>query len=374
MQNEQSNPGTTVHVALGERSYDIIIQPRVLAIAGELIAQKVKGRRCLVVTDRSIGPLYGPKLAKGLQMAGFDGSLAELPPGEGTKAMKTVEFLYERCLEASLDRDSCLIALGGGVVGDLTGFVAATFYRGIDFVQVPTTLLAMVDAAIGGKTGVDHPKSKNAIGAFHQPRIVLADPLTLVTLPERELKAGLAEVIKYGVIDDASLFSYLEENMQKLLNKDAAALAHVIQASAAIKARIVSQDEREKSGGPRALLNFGHTFAHAIESATSYQAYLHGEAVAIGMTLASELSVELKLLAPEARDRIVALIQRAGLPTRLSPDDPGTDILHAASFKDKKVASGKLRFIVATSIGAAKILTDIPEETVKKVWNMPRTA
>ena len=363
---------STVHVSLGERSYDIVIQPDVLAQTGQILAQKIKGRRCLVVTDRNIGPRIGPKLAKSLQTAGFDGSLAELPPGEGAKSFKVLEFLYDRCMDAQLDRDSCLIALGGGVIGDLTGFTAATFYRGIAFIQVPTTLLAMVDAAIGGKTGIDHPRAKNAIGAFHQPKTVLIDPTVLTTLPERELKAGLAEVIKYGVIDDAELFAYIEKNISALLEKKPEALSHIIESSAAIKARIVSQDERELAGGPRALLNFGHTFAHAVESATNYAGYLHGEAVGLGMVLAAELSVRLKLFSEGERERLVALIRAAGLPTNLKPDDPATEILYTAMFKDKKMEAGKLRFIVANKIGKASIITDVPAELVKAVWDTAR--
>jgi 3-dehydroquinate synthase len=363
---------STVHVSLGERSYDIVIQPEVISQTGTILAQKIKGRRCLVVTDRNIGPKYGPKLAKSLQTAGFDGSLAELPPGEGAKALKVLEFLYDRCLDAQLDRDSCLIALGGGVIGDLTGFAAATFYRGIAFVQVPTTLLAMVDASIGGKTGIDHPRAKNAIGAFHQPKTVLIDPAVLTTLPDRELKAGLAEVIKYGVIDDAELFGFIEKNTTALLEKKPEALAHIIERSATIKARIVSEDERELAGGPRALLNFGHTFAHAVESATNYTGYLHGEAVGIGMVLAAELSVRLKRLSETDRDTIVALIRKAGLPTNLKPDDPATDTLYQAMFKDKKMAAGKLRFIVADKIGKASVITDVAEDVVKAVWETAR--
>jgi len=363
---------STVHVSLGERSYDIVIQPDVLGQTGQILAQKIKGRRCLVVTDRNIGPRFGPKLAKSLQTSGFDGSLAELPPGEGAKSFKVLEFLYDRCMDAQLDRDSCLIALGGGVIGDLTGFAAATFYRGIAFIQVPTTLLAMVDAAIGGKTGIDHPRGKNAIGAFHQPKTVLIDPTVLTTLPERELKAGLAEVIKYGVIDDADLFAYIEKNIGALLEKKPEALSHIIESSAAIKARIVSQDERELAGGPRALLNFGHTFAHAVESATNYAGYLHGEAVGLGMVLAAELSVRLKLFSEEERERLVALIRAAGLPTNLKPDDPATETLYTAMFKDKKMEAGKLRFIVANKIGKASITTDVPAELVKAVWETAR--
>ena len=372
MDYETNTPNPALRVELGERSYDILVRPGAIAEAGGIVAGLIKGRRCLVVTDRNVGPKFGTLLASSMQKAGFDGSAVELPPGEDAKKMKFAEFLYDRCIEAQLDRDSVLLALGGGVIGDLTGFVAATFYRGIALVQVPTTLLGMVDAAIGGKTGMDHPKAKNAIGAFLQPKVVLADPLTLMSLPDRELKAGLAEVIKYGVIDDAELFGYLEENMETLLKKDSAALVHVIGKCAAIKARIVSQDERETAGGPRALLNFGHTFAHALESATDYKAYIHGEAVAIGMVLAAELSVELGLLTRADRDRIKALIEKAGLPTAIKPGDPDTATLHAASFRDKKVAAGKLRFIVTERIGSAKVVTDVTDEVAKKVWDSGR--
>ena len=373
MENSPELQRHTVKVDLGERSYDIVIQPRLIDEGGPLLADCVKGRRCLIISDRNVGRVYGPRLAKSLQSSGFDGTALELPPGEGSKSLEVAKSIYDQCINARLDRDSCLIALGGGVVGDMTGFVAATFYRGIAFVQVPTTLLAMVDAAIGGKTAVDHPLAKNAIGAFHQPKIVLADPAVLDSLPERELKAGLAEVIKYGVIQDAELFSFVGQHAEKLLGKDAAALSYVIERSAAIKARIVSADEREAtSGGPRALLNFGHTFAHAIEAATHYAGYLHGEAVAIGMCMAADLSVELQLLAPADRDLIVSLTAKSGLPTNLNDGDPGTQTLYDAMFKDKKVAAGKLRFVVAEKIGASKVVSDVPDELVRKVLDARR--
>jgi 3-dehydroquinate synthase len=372
MSNEPKSAKRVLPVSLGERSYDIIIQNKLIDEAGPIIAERAKGRRCLVVTDRTIGPKHGYRLSSSLQKAGFDGTAIELPPGEGVKSLEVAGKLYDICIEVGLDRGSCLIALGGGAIGDLTGFVAATFYRGINFVQVPTTLLAMVDASIGGKTGVDHPKAKNAIGAFHQPRVVLIDPETLLTLPDRELKAGLAEVIKYGVIDDAALFEFIEQNAEKLLAKDAGALAHVIERSAAIKARIVSEDERETGDGPRALLNFGHTFAHAIETATNYQGYLHGEAVAIGMAMASELSVEQKLMTHADKDRVIALIDKVNLPSKLQAGDPDTESLYQAMFKDKKAASGKLRFILADAIGKSRIVTEVPEAAVKKAWNARR--
>lgn len=361
-----------IRVNLGERSYEIVIQNGVIAETGALLARLTKGRKVLVVTDRNVGPIFGPALAKSLQHAGFAGSLAELPPGEGAKTLDVAKFLYDRCFDADLDRGSCLVALGGGVIGDLTGFVAATFLRGIDFVQVPTTLLAMVDASVGGKVAVDHPKAKNAIGAFHQPRAVYIDPLVLGKLPDRELKAGLAEVIKYGVLDDRAFFEFIEANIEKLLKRDADTLSHAIETSCTIKARIVGDDERERDGGPRALLNYGHTFAHAIETCKNYQGYLHGEAVAIGMVLAAELSVARKLLGRGDADRIRALIEKAGLPTKLKENDPGADELHAACFRDKKARAGKLRFVLATAIGATKVFDDVPEDAARKAWDGAR--
>ncbi|MBI3828338.1 MAG: 3-dehydroquinate synthase [Planctomycetes bacterium] len=361
-----------VRVSLGERSYEIQIQAGLLADLGSRLLRIAKGRRLLVVTDRTIGPLFGPVLARSLQAAGFDGSLAELPPGEGAKSLDVAKFLYDRCFDAQLDRSSCLVALGGGVMGDLTGFVAATYMRGIDFVQVPTTLLSMVDASVGGKVAVDHPRAKNAIGAFHQPRAVFIDPLVLAKLPDRELKAGLAEVIKYGVLDDRTFFEFVESNVGKLLQRDAAALSSAIEKSCAIKARIVGEDEREREGGPRALLNLGHTFAHAIETCTNYQGYLHGEAVAIGMAMACELSVARKLLSRGDADRVRQLIELAGLPVKLKAGDPPADDLHAATFRDKKARGGKLRFVLATSIGTTKVFDDVPEEAARKIWDLPR--
>lgn len=357
-----------VRVDLGARSYEIRIGEGLVARAGEILSSVLDGRRALVVTDRNVGPHFGHALAGALQKAGFDGTAIELPPGEGAKSLETAKALYDVCFGAKLDRGSCLVALGGGVIGDLTGFVAATYMRGIDFVQVPTTLLAMVDASVGGKTAVDHPKAKNAIGAFHQPRAVLIDTATLAKLPDRDLRSGLAEVIKYGIIDDAAFFDWLEANVPKLLARDAEALAHAIEVSCAIKARIVGEDERERDGGPRALLNLGHTFAHAVETCMNYAGYTHGEAVAIGMVLAGELSVKRGLLGEAGARRIRALIEKAGLPVALKAGDPPPEDLHAATFRDKKARGGKLRFVLADRIGHAAVYGDVPEDQALDVW------
>jgi 3-dehydroquinate synthase len=358
----------TVRVELGDRSYEIRIQPGVLDEAGKLLRGLLRGKRLLIVTDRNIGPKYGHALANSLKKAGFDGSAVELPPGEGAKSLDVAKFLYDRCFDAKLDRASTIVALGGGVIGDLSGFIASTFMRGIEFVQAPTTLLAMVDASVGGKVAIDHPQAKNAIGAFHQPRTVLIDPLTLSSLPDRELKAGLAEVIKYGVIDDAEFFDYCEEHMGELLARDAGALGHAIEVSCRIKARVVGEDERERDGGPRALLNYGHTFAHAIEACKNYQGYLHGEAVSMGMVLAGELAVSRELLKKEEAERIAALLKSAGLPTQLTKDDPEAEHLHRATYLDKKARGGKPRFVLATTIGKAATFDDVPEDEARQVW------
>jgi 3-dehydroquinate synthase len=357
-----------VRVELGPRSYEIRIEAGVMAEAGRILKPVLKGRHVLVVSDQNVGPKHGPPLAAALHKAGFAGDMVLLPPGEGAKCLQVAGNLYDRCFESQLDRASALLALGGGVIGDLAGFVSATFMRGVDFVQAPTTLLAMVDASVGGKVAIDHPRAKNAIGAFHQPRAVLIDPLTLNTLPDRELKAGLAEVIKYGIIEDAAFFEFCEANMGKLLARDAEALVHAIAVSCRIKARIVGDDERERDGGPRALLNYGHTFAHAIETCCGYKGYLHGEAVAIGMVLAGDLAVARGLLRREDAERIRALVEKAGLPTRLKPGDPDPAALHAATFRDKKARGGKPRFVLATAIGKAATFDDVPEEQAKKAW------
>ncbi|MCZ7648547.1 MAG: 3-dehydroquinate synthase [Planctomycetota bacterium] len=370
MTTPQSTPGASqiVPVELGARSYQIRIQAGLLPLLGQDLAARFKFSRVLVVSDQHIGPLHGGTLATSLHRAGVPGEIFLLPPGEGAKSWEVCGSLYGVCFQQGLDRGSALIALGGGVIGDLTGFVAATYMRGIDFVQVPTTLLAMVDASVGGKTAIDHPQSKNGIGAFHQPRAVYIDTDALGTLPARELRAGLAEVLKYGVLEDAAFFEWLEANLAKLLARDGAALAYAIRRSCEIKAAIVGQDERESEGGRRALLNYGHTFAHALESCTNYQSYLHGEAVAVGMVLAGQLAARRGLWSKAEAERVEALISKAGLPVKLRKDDPPPEDLHAATFRDKKTRGGKLRFVLATRLGATEVFKDVPADEALKVW------
>jgi 3-dehydroquinate synthase len=296
--------------------------------------------------------LYGDVVSDSLRKAGFDAPVILIPDGEEYKEPLWSYYLYGELLKQGLDRASALVALGGGVIGDITGFVASTYMRGISFVQAPTTLLAQVDSSVGGKTGVNHPLGKNMIGTFYQPRLVLADVGTLETLPQRELLAGMAEVIKYGVIWDESLLSFLEENREKVLNLDRPAVEHIIRRSCEIKAEVVSRDEREE--GLRAILNYGHTIGHALETATGYTAYLHGEAVAIGMYVEARLSSRLGLADKREVERIRSLIKAYGLPVEM-PSGMETERILSAMRLDKKAVAGELRFILPEEIGKVRI-------------------
>ncbi len=339
---------TTLTVALGERSYPIHIGAGLTATA-EPLAAHIGGEQVLLVTNDTLEPLYGERLRHAL--AGHDLRTVVLPDGEHHKTLDTGMRIYDALLEARFDRSSTVVALGGGVVGDIAGFVAATYQRGIAFIQVPTTLLALVDSSVGGKTGVNHPRGKNMIGAFHQPAAVLADLDLLHTLPERELRAGVAEVIKYGLINDAAFFGWLEEHLDALLAREPATLARVIETSCRNKAAVVAADERE--AGQRALLNLGHTFGHALETATGYRELLHGEAVAIGLCMAAWMSVEEGRAAAECFARTERLVARAGLPTRgpaLSPER-----YRALMGVDKKALGGRLRFVLLEAIGRAVV-------------------
>lgn len=354
-------PATTLRVALGSRAYPICIGrgvlpelPRMLEAAG------AKGKTGLV-TDEHVAALHGGKVHEVLRAAGRDSVLHVLPAGEEHKRLARIEEICGAFLAGGLDRSSAIIALGGGVVGDIAGFAAACFMRGIPYVQVPTTIVAQVDSSVGGKTGVNHPLSKNAIGAFHQPAGVLIDMDFLLTLPERELRAGLAEVIKHGIIADAALFEYMEQHPEAILGKDLEALRYPILRSCEIKAAIVAEDETEQ--GLRANLNYGHTFGHGIESATEYRRFLHGEAIALGMCAAGVLAHQLGMVDAAFVARQRNCISAYGLPIRW-PEIPVEAVL-AAMRKDKKVRAGTMKFILAQGIGRVAQRTDIAENQAR---------
>lgn len=344
----------TIVVALGSRSYPIHIGPGLLD-QPELYG--IAAKQVLIVTNEVVAPLYLKRVQAALRDRAVDTLV--LPDGERHKTLATFMTVVDRLIDGRFHRDCCLVALGGGVVGDLTGYVAASYQRGVDFVQIPTTLLAQVDSSVGGKTAVNHPRAKNMIGAFHQPATVLADTSTLVTLPPRELAAGLAEVIKYGVIVDAPFFAWLEQHIGELRRLDSAALTHAIRRSCEIKAEIVAEDEREQ--GRRALLNLGHTFGHALEAIGHYERWLHGEAVGLGMALAARTSVALGWLPQRDCDRIERLLAAAGLPTTASGIDP-SELLELMR-GDKKADSAGLKLILVRAIGES-VVTRAPREDV----------
>ncbi|SMP53085.1 bifunctional shikimate kinase/3-dehydroquinate synthase AroKB [Noviherbaspirillum suwonense] len=348
----------TLQVDLGERSYPISIGQSLLA-HGKLVADAVSGERAAVVTNTVVGPLYLDALVQSLRAAGKRVTEIVLPDGEEEKTWENLQRIYDGLLRDQCDRKTTVIALGGGVVGDMAGFAAATYMRGVPFVQVPTTLLAQVDSSVGGKTGINHPLGKNMIGAFYQPRAVVADTATLATLPPRELSAGLAEVIKHGAIIDAPFFDWIEANIGRLMARDPEALAYAIRRSCEIKADVVRQDERE--GGLRAILNFGHTFGHAIESGMGYGQWLHGEAVGCGMVMAADLSQRLGLIDAAERERVAALVRAAGLPD-VAPDLGAERWLELMQV-DKKNEGGQIRFILLKPLGAP-LITTVPQDAL----------
>lgn len=346
-----------LNVELGERSYPIVIGSQLLGDPQYLLPY-IRGRQVCVVTNETVAPLYLSRLLEGLSE--FDKvDTIELPDGEAFKTLDTVNRIFDLLLERRHNRSTTLIALGGGVIGDMTGFAAACYQRGVDFVQIPTTLLAQVDSSVGGKTGVNHPLGKNMIGAFYQPRVVLADMDTLQTLPGRELSAGLAEVIKYGLICDAPFFNWLETNMPQLLERDPRALAYAVDRCCRDKAAVVAEDERES--GRRAILNFGHTFGHAIEAVQGYGNWLHGEAVAAGMVMAAELSRLRGSIDTELVERIRALLSAAQLPQE-APQGMAVQQFLDAMAVDKKVLDGRLRLVLLRALGDAQIVDDTPRE------------
>ena len=351
----------TVAVGLGERAYDVLIGPGLIDQAGERIAPLLKRARTAVVSDETVWGLHGARLTASFERAGIAAMPIVVVPGEQTKSFEGLAEVTDRLLALELDRGDLITAFGGGVVGDLAGFAAAIFKRGVGFVQIPTTLLAQVDSSVGGKTAIDTPRGKNLVGAFHQPRLVLADLDVLATLPDREMRAGYAEVIKYGLLGDLSFFEWLEANGAKVLAREPAALAHAVARCVEMKAEIVAEDETEQ--GRRALLNLGHTFGHALESETGHgPALLHGEAVAAGQALAFRFAAAQGLCATQAARRATAAIAAAGLPTGLSqvPGHPfAADRLVRHMAQDKKAEGGKLTFILARGLGQAFIAKDV---------------
>lgn len=343
---------------LDERSYPIFIGSNLLG-RKELLAPHIKGKQVCIVTNTSLEVLLLPQLEESL--SDFDVCKVILPDGESYKNLETLNLIFDQLLQSRHSRRTTLIALGGGVVGDMTGFAAACYQRGVDFIQVPTTLLSQVDSSVGGKTGVNHALGKNMIGAFYQPNCVLADTTVLQSLPERELSAGIAEVIKYGLIADADFYCWLEQNMTALLSTDQQALAYAVHRCCEIKAEVVSKDERE--GGIRAILNLGHTFGHAIETHLGYGRYIHGEAVAIGMQIAVQLSVDMGWLEPELIARNLKLTQLAGLPYQTPAEMDSNTFLELMAV-DKKVLDGRLRLVLLKGLGDAVVTEELQTEQV----------
>lgn len=341
-----------LRVELGDRSYSIVIGADILKGLGERLKGFGFSRSITLVSNPTVHGLYGKIVEDSLKDANFSVSSIIIPDGEEYKNLLWASNVYGELLKQRLDRASALIALGGGVIGDITGFVASTYMRGIPFIQVPTTLLAQVDSSVGGKTGVNHPLGKNMIGTFYQPKLVCADVEALKTLPRKELLAGIAEVIKYGVIWDEDFFEYLKNNRDKILNLEKDALEHIIKRSCAIKAEVVSKDEREL--GLRAILNYGHTIGHAIETVTGYTAYLHGEAVAIGMNIEAELSALLGYLNDSDAYRIKSILTLYGLPSEL-PSGMNAESMLSAMKIDKKALAGEMRFVLPDKIGSVKM-------------------
>ncbi len=353
-------PTEKVNVRLGDRSYSILIGAGSIARVGEELKPLNLGRKVALVTNSVVRPLYGTRLKKVLEKNGFLVRMIEVPDGETHKSLATASRLYDELVAFQMDRSSTVLALGGGVIGDLAGFVAATYMRGVHFVNIPTTLLAQVDSAIGGKTGVDHPEGKNLIGAFYQPRMVLCDPELLSTLPEKEIQAGMAEVVKYGVISDPEFFDFLESHLSEILQLRLDAVSVVVRSSCTVKADVVERDERES--GLRAILNFGHTLGHAVESLTGYTRYIHGEAVSMGMVAAARIAYRMDLCDERTVLRLKELLDRIGLPTTMPEIDPG-EVMRILSH-DKKVRDGKVRFVLPRRIGEVVIREDVKPNTI----------
>ncbi len=351
-----------LRIDLADRSYDILIGQNLLARVGDHLSHLEQTRRAVVVTNPAINKLYGKILSEGLQNAGLKIECVEIPEGETHKTLADAQTVYDYLIQNQYDRNTLLVALGGGVIGDLTGFIAATFLRGVPYIQVPTTLLSQVDSSVGGKTAVNHPQGKNLIGAFYQPRLVAIDLDTLRSLPIDEFRAGMAEIIKYGIIEDPRLFEFLEQNSEKILAQDTKCLETIIEASCTIKARVVERDELESNY--RMVLNFGHTIGHAIEALTGYSRFKHGEAVAIGMVYAARLSCQLGKCSDDIVKRIEALVEKFGLPARLPEYSPGEYI--ETLYRDKKAHDKNIRFVLVRDIGTVEIVDRVSEADIKK--------
>ncbi len=354
----------SVRVNLGARSYNIYIGNGILAGLGSWVRECADGEQALLVSNRKVLSLYGPMVSNSLAEHGYRVVSVEIGDGEKYKNMATLEKLYDQAYSSGLDRHSPIIALGGGVVGDVAGLAAATYLRGVPFVQVPTSLLAQVDSSVGGKVAVNHPRGKNIIGAFYQPTLVVADTRALRTLPPREIKCALAELIKYGIIGSAGFFNWLEENIDKLLALHEGALVYAVAAACKSKAQVVEEDETEQ--GRRAILNLGHTAGHAIETLSGYGVFCHGEAVAIGTAAAARLAEAMGLLPADQARRIVDLLNRAGLPISLPPT-LDSDKMIAVMRRDKKSHAGKLAFVLPLAIGSVQVCDDLPEELIRQV-------
>jgi 3-dehydroquinate synthase len=351
----------TLHVELNENSYPIFVGTSILNRIGEFLKSNAKSTKALLVTDTFVNHRYAPLVLESLKNAGFDVAVIDVPVGEESKSLEEFARIQDSLVENQLDRGSTLIALGGGVVGDLAGFAAAVYMRGIAYVQIPTTLQAQVDASVGGKTAINHPKGKNLIGAFHQPKLVLIDVDTLKTLPQGDIRAGLIEVIKMGVIRDEPLFEMVEENLDEILNLNVEMLIEMIARACANKADIVAKDEKES--GLRMVLNYGHTFGHALEALTHYKRYRHGEAVSIGMNCAARLAVNLGMFSETDFERQRALLNRAKLPPTF-PNDLSPEAICNAMSHDKKALQGKLRLILPTRIGEVVIRDDVADTKI----------
>lgn len=351
-----------ITVDLGERSYPISIGAELFNDSAHFSSLS-PNKKVVVISNVTVAPLYADSVVSRIEALGCDVSVLELPDGEKYKSLETFETVMSFLLEGNFARDVTLVALGGGVIGDLVGFVAACYQRGVDFIQVPTTLLSQVDSSVGGKTAVNHPLGKNMIGAFYQPQSVIIDTNCLSTLPEKEFAAGMAEVIKYGIIYDAEFFQWLELNMEKLYAQDEQALTYAIARCCAIKAEVVAQDEKES--GIRALLNLGHTFGHAIEAELGYGNWLHGEAVAAGTVMAAKTSQLQGLITEQQLERIIAILKAAKLPVH-TPESMSFDDFMRHMMRDKKVLSGQLRLVLPTGIGSADVVADVPNEKIKQ--------